>query len=296
MITKSWHWGEVDRDYTVMRRWLAAEPAWRYGPDRIHQVAHLVHERLSSVRSIVGARYADVGAGCHHPLGTCTALYLNGLSFAVALDAAPTDERRAAEALYDLLVDCLVDPDRWHWSELARERFLLNIRRFDLKALRSGDLAGGIAGVPIRHAVCDLADPPLHEGSLDLMSSQAVLEHFLDHERVLARLHDLLAPGGVGVHHIDLTDHRRYEEPDRYHPFSFLAEADDWSDGLCNRLRASEFLAAIEAAGFETRLLAKTRLPLPEGFRARIAGRFRAMPLEELETTNLDCLTIRPDR
>ncbi|MCB9832631.1 MAG: methyltransferase domain-containing protein [Planctomycetes bacterium] len=287
------HWGRLDPVYSELRRRLRADPAWRYGPLRVHEVASRVHERLSRQGSIVGLRYLDVGAGQQHPLGTTVALYLNGLSFGAAMDYAATEPRRAAEALYDLLVDCLVEPDRWHWSDIARDRFLGNVRRFDLPALRAGDLDRGIRDLPLRYLVGDLGNPPFKPESFDLMSSQAVLEHFLDHGQVFARLYQLLARGGRAYHRIDLSDHRRYDEPDRFHHWSFLAEDEAWSDGLCNRLRAEEMVAALAAAGFEVEVQERHRLPLPPGFRSRLAGRFAAMSDAEIETTAIDCLTSR---
>ena len=288
------HWGSLDPHFTKIRRMLRIDPGWRYGPLRVHQVAKPVYDNLARSGSIVGLRYADIGAGTQHPFGTSTVLYLNGVSFAAPLDVQATDAPRAAEALYDLLVDCLVEPEKWHWSEISRQSFLANIHRFDLPALQSGNLSVGIQSVPLRHTVGDLIDLPFQPSSFDLMSSRAVFEHFLDYRVVLNSLFRLMSPGGRSYHQIDLSDHRHYMQSHQYNAWSFLTEPEDWSDGLCNRLRAGEFIREIENAGFQVEVIDEHRKPLPADLRPNLAGRFAAMADEELEITALYCQLTRP--
>ena len=73
-------------------------------------------------------------------------------------------------------------PEDWHWSFLNRDDYLARIYSFDLKALREGDLDTGLANVPIKHIVTNIYKPAIKSGSIDIMSSRAVLEHFLDFE------------------------------------------------------------------------------------------------------------------
>jgi hypothetical protein len=287
-------WDQLDPIFTLARRRLFQDPEWRYGPRRVHEVARRVFDRFRVHGGIEGKVYCDLGCGEHHPFGTSAILLLNGAASTVALDRVKFDLARAAEALFDLLTDCLIDPDSWHWRDGSRGDFLKRIEQFDLRALRAGDLERGIADVPMRLVSSELSDCPIGEGSIDRMSSQAALEHFLDFERAISRLRSMMAPEGIAYHAIDLVDHRSYVDPQRYHWWSFLAEGSDWSDGLCNRLRYSEIRKKVEEAGFEILRFDGARRAMPPGFESQIRGRFAEMPRDELETYGIECVIRNP--
>ena len=116
------------------------------------------------------------------------------------------------------------------------------------------------------------------------MSSRAVLEHFLDFEMACHKLWALMSPGSVAYHEIDLVDHRAYGSL-KYHWWSFLAEDEQWSDGLCNRLRASEIREYFERTGFEIIAYdARDKVEMPIEFRKQLKGRFASMSDEELNS------------
>jgi hypothetical protein len=290
------NWIALDRIFTACRRQLYKDEDWRYGPLRVRAVAREVFDALAGHTSLENKVYCDLGCGAEHPFGTSTVCYVNGASQAVAMDVNGTDPARAAEALYDLLTDCLASPQRWHWSTISPDQYLERIRAFNLQALRGGDLEAGLAQTPLRHIVSDITNAALAEGSLDLMSSRAVLEHFLDFGQAVHRMLSLLAPGGFAYHNIDLVDHRAYANPGKYHWWSFLAEDESWSDGLCNRLRSSEIRAQFESAGFEVLRYDCRRAQMPPGFRAQIKGRFAQMCDDDLATIGVDCVIRRPPR
>lgn len=290
---KTLHWTKLDQLYTTVRREVAARRDWRFGPARVREVAREAFDATAPHGALRGGTYCDLGCGVFHPHGVATVMHLNGADATIALDLHRTDPRRAAEALGDLLLECLAQPDRWHWSDLPREEFLERARRFDLDALRAGRLADGLAGLPLRHVVTDIHHPSLEAGMIDIMSSRAVLEHFLDFERAAGRLFALLRPGGVASHVIDLVDHRAYDGPAHHH-WSFLTEDEHWTDGLVNRLRSCELRACFERAGFEVLAYATRSGRLPDGFRSQVAGRFQAMSDEELAITTVHCVLRRP--
>jgi hypothetical protein len=290
------NWGLVDGVFSACRRRLRHDPDWRLGPDRVKEVAREAFDRLSACTSLENRVYCDLGCGKLHPYGPSAVMYLNGAGSAIALDLADADPRRAAEALYDLLVECIVFPDHWHWSGISREDFNRRARQFNLEALRDGDLRVGLELTPLRHVVTDIHNPCLAEGAIDIMASRAVLEHFLDFGLAVQRLYALMAPGAVAFHHIDLVDHRAYGDPSRYHWWSFLAEDDDWSNGHVNRLRASEIRALFEKAGFEVLRYDCQKGQMPEGFRSRLKGRFARMPDDELNTIWVELVLRRPGK
>lgn len=284
-------WVKLEPIYISARRKLLQSRKWRYGPLFVRDNVKPVREKLAKYNiSIKDKVYCDLGCGTHHPYGTSAVMYINGAASTIATDVEDSDSKRAAEALYELLLDCLVNPDSWHWSSLAREEYLTRVQNFDFKALREGDLQVGLASVPLEHIVTSIYEPTIPLGTIDIMSSRAVLEHFLDFEMACHKLRALMAPAGVAYHLIDLDDHRAYGST-QYHRWSFLAEDEQWSDGLCNRLRASEIREYFERADFEIiayDLIKKAEMPM--GFRKQLKGRFASMSDEELNCTQVSCL------
>jgi SAM-dependent methyltransferase len=290
---KGLHWTHLDTVYTAARREIERRQEWRFGPARVHEVAKEAFDAIAPFSSPVRNVYCDLGCGTYHPHGVASVMFMNGADATVALDLKAGDARRAAEALADLVIECLARPEHWHWSAVSREEFLTRARRFDLDALRAGELATGMAGLPMRHVVTDIHHPSLEVESIDLMASRAVLEHFLDFERAVERLYQLMRPGGVATHMIDIVDHRAYEGSD-HHWWSFLTERESWSDGVTNRLRSCEIRPHFERVGFEVLSYRNATSPLPPGFRGRVAGRFRAMSDEELSVTGVSCVLRKP--
>jgi SAM-dependent methyltransferase len=265
------------------------------GPCRVLEVARECHEHLGRFTSIQQKIYFDLGCGREHPFGTSAVMFLNGCDGCLGIDLDPLDIQRVSEALFDLLVDCLIRPERWHWGQNSRDDFLKRLGLFDLAALQTGDLATGMKLVPMHFQLADISTCTLAgSGRIGLMSSRAVLEHVMDFAAGLARMMDMLAPGGVAYHSVDLTDHRWYGDPVTYHHWSHLAEAEDWTGGSVNRLRACEITEHFQAAGFEVLWFSPNRKPMPPGFRRQMRGRFAAMPEEELEIIDAGWVVRKP--
>lgn len=100
----------------------------------------------------------------------------------------------------------------------------------------------------------DLCDTPI-KGKVDFIYSIAVLHHIKGLDRYIRMMHDLLNPGGMMFHVIDLKD--------KFHffgnPFLFYKYSDFTWDRLLtddavtytNRVRYREYLDMFEANGFE---------------------------------------------
>jgi Methyltransferase domain len=284
-------WVRLEPIYISSRRKLLQSRKWRYGPLFVWDNAKPVFDKLAEYNiSVEGKVYCDLGCGTHHPYGTSAIMYINGAASTIATDMQDADKRRAAEALYDLLQDCLVNPDSWHWSSVTREEYLTRIQNFNFKALREGNLEVGLVSVPLKHIVTSIYEPSIPSGGIDIISSRAVLEHFLDFEIACHKLWALMSPGSIAYHLIDLVDHRSYGSLE-YHQWSFLAEDEQWSDGVCNRLRASEIYKYFENTGFEIKACDVTKnAEMPMGFRKQLRGRFASMSDEELNTLQIACL------
>lgn len=118
-----------------------------------------------------------------------------------------------------------------------------------LAAVGGGYEATTLIRVP--EAAEDLSS--ISAGSIDLVYSNAVLEHIVDISAVVKELARITRAGGCGVHQIDLRDHRSFERPLEHllipdHDFALLAEGVFYEFG--NRVRASEFDAHFAQAGF----------------------------------------------
>jgi SAM-dependent methyltransferase len=141
-------------------------------------------------------------------------------------------------------------------------------------------------------APCDATATGLPDASFELVTSTWTLEHIPagDIVAILREMRRLLTPEGIVSCLVDLKDHFSYFEPS-LPPYNFLRFSDrafsmvnpqlQWQ----NRLRAPEYRALAEAAGFA--VLSEVDEPgLPQDVAAlrelRVAQRFRAFSVEEL--------------
>jgi SAM-dependent methyltransferase len=98
-----------------------------------------------------------------------------------------------------------------------------------------------------------LIDAPA--GHFDLVISNAVFEHIVDVGLATRRIFEVLRPGGVSCHQVDLRDHRDFSRPLEYLLMSAQEEArwlaqSEHHQG-CQR-RRSDYEAAFARAGFDT--------------------------------------------
>jgi len=289
------NWRALDRLFTASRRQLLSIPGWRYGTSFVHTVVTRTVRELTRYTPIEGKVYCDIGCGQYHPYGISAVMYINGATSTIAVDMQEANRARAAEALYDLLVDCLAHPQDWRLSSICKEEFFDRIGRFNLKALRLGDLNDGLADTPLRYVIGDIRDVGIQPESIDLMSTTAVLEHFLDFETAAKQLFSFMSAGAIACHAIDLKDHRAYAQPEKYSWWSFLAEEESWSDSHTSRLRSTEIRHLLEKTGFEIlRYDGTERGDLPADIRNSFKGRFSSMSEEELSITRVDCVLRKP--
>lgn len=287
------HWHQLDNIYSAIRRDLTRRPDWRFGPDRVYEVAKEGFDGIKSKIDIRDKSYCDLGCGTFHPFGVATVMYINGAKETISLDLHPANEPRAAEALADLLKEIICFPKKWTWSSVTEAQLLGRARQFDLKALSEGNLLDGIGCLPLKHIVTDIHNPVIPKNFIDVMTSRAVLEHFLDFETASKRFLDIMKPGGYAYHSIDLVDHRAYEN-NKYHFWSFLTEDQYWSDGVCNRLRPFQIREILEKSGFCILDYDIITAEPPEGFINTISDCYKNMPNSELKATTVQCVIQKP--
>ena len=131
---------------------------------------------------------------------------------------------------------------------------------------------------------------------VDFTCSWTVLEHVADVDAVIANLGRHTKPGGLGVHHIDMSAHWLGPADD---PLHFLTYP-DWLwwlmahyQGAPNRVRFSRFERLFAQHGFElVEVLRKRELDRDyvEKKRKSLAPRFRVLETDDLALVSATCL------
>lgn len=128
---------------------------------------------------------------------------------------------------------------------------------------------------------------PLPDGSFDIIFSAACLEHVSDPMRAAQRIVDLLAPGGLSVHGIDLRDHRDLDAPHGFLRYpDWLWHAATSHKISTNRWRASDWKDGFKRAGLvDVAIESRGDVPVSAQERAAMDPQFRAKSLEDLSMT-----------
>ena len=131
----------------------------------------------------------------------------------------------------------------------------------------------------------------IRSGSVDLVFSQAVLEHvrLQDFGPLLVEMRRILAPHGIASHQIDLKDHLAASLNHlRFSQGVWESDFMAHSGFYTNRLRRPEIEQMFRAAGFDVDIQGVRRwpsLPLP---RRKLSRPFRSLPDEELRVSQFD--------
>lgn len=281
----------TDSVFTEARRILYKNNHWRFGDNRTKIVVDEFMEHLNRHTTIMGKRYFDLGCGKHNPFGHSIIMYLNGATETIAFDLVKyEDNKRASEAIYDLLANCALNPKKWIYTEVNESQFMNRIRSIDVDALRLGNLKEGLNNLPLKHIQGNINTTEFPDNSVDIVTSRSVLEHFLNFDIAIRNLYRFLNSNSFSFHSIDLVDHRAYRNPKKYNYWSFLCKPDDWTDNLCNRLRSSEIRTVFENVGFEVSEWNVKKHVFPKNLRNSLKGRFRDMSDEELSITGVNCV------
>lgn len=279
-----------DDMYIQSRRVLWDDPVWRQGPERAFEVASEAINIFLECAEALHVPYMEIGSGPYSPLGVSAVMYLNGIESTMALDITKADTQRSAEALYDLLAACALEPQKWNLTGQTTDIFMKRIGLFDIPALKKGDLLRGISNTELKYVLGDLEHIPLSNEVVSLVSSRATLEHILNFKSGMKELFRVMRPGGVAFHSIDLVDHRIYRDSNKYNMWSFLTEENNPIGEWCNRLRTNEILKIAENAGFETHVIEQKKHDMPEDILQKLTPHYSRMDHEDLQTTNLACV------
>lgn len=273
---------------------------------------HLVMARTNGLRDdprIV----AELGPG--DSLGIGLAALLTGASRYVGLDLVDYADPARSMAVFDELLALFRTrapiPDAGEFPEVKpylpsyefpkallpemRMDLCLQERRVDAirTALRNlNDESGEIA---IAYRAPWYAANVIRRGSIDMIYSQAVLEHVDDLETTYGALAEWLAPGGVASHQIGFVSHGLTPEWNGHWAISDPV----WKlirgrrAYLLNREPASTHTRLIKRSGLEIR--SQVRVNLAGGIgRSRLAKRFRTMTDDDLTTKAIFVQAVKP--
>ena len=247
--TFPFNWATLDNLHRVTHQALWEHDFWWYGPNKVLEYISVYkpHFKFANFQDAV---VVDFGCGTWSPLGASAVFYLNGARSAFAVDIEPCrDTARAADALCELLLECIADPERWLFSSIDRQDFIRRILSFDLKKLRTGDLNGGIANTGVKHLVGDIRELLTEDESVDIIVSNTVLEHIEELKEISVFFHKILSGKGTMIHNVDFTDHRVYSDPSK-NKWSFMTIDGGDSIGI-NKLRYSDIERIFADAGFK---------------------------------------------
>lgn len=114
---------------------------------------------------------------------------------------------------------------------------------------------GGYCPESIRHYSCAIEVlSGIPDSSVDIVYSNAVLEHLYDPEAAFRSLARVSKPGALGLHQVDFRDHKMLDRPLEFLLWSNAEFAKKFEEchGECgNRYRPYEYKAFFEAAGFD---------------------------------------------
>jgi SAM-dependent methyltransferase len=244
--------------------------------------------------SLVGLRILELGPG--HTLVSGLLYAVHGARSYVAADIYPLAAKDSSP--YRSLREHLAErPPLVPFPGLAEARAQA-LRRFDEVVDLSGPEARFVEErVAWRYPV-DASALPFADASFDVVLSNASFEHFADPGKAARECARVLAPGGLGLHQIDMRDHRDFSRPLEFLRFGEEEWQRTWRSYqrmFTNRLRKGDFVRLFEEAGtLVESAVANTKTEVDAALRSRLDARFRDLPPEELEAVSAFFVVRKP--
>jgi SAM-dependent methyltransferase len=195
---------------------------------------------LNAIRSLVpapaGKSVLEVGPGINY--GCVMYLAAHGMRPMVADRFLAPWEEEYHTAFYSALRD-----------EVARRE-----PQADVRPLTALVKAGGYPERVLARFESPLERIPIADDSVDIVFSNAVVEHLYDLDESFAQLYRITRPGGFNLHQVDFRDHRDFSRPLEYLLLSETDFQDEFArrHGECgNRYRPDETTERMRAAGFD---------------------------------------------
>lgn len=142
---------------------------------------------------------------------------------------------------------------------------------------------------------------PMDPDTIDFVFSHSGFEHFITPQQTVVRIFEVLKPGGITAHSIDLRDHDDFSRPYEFLKYDGKKWANKFNDEnihlYTNRWRARDYVEAFESAGFEI-LEQKTESAgkITEADKKTFGPLFQKYTLEELAVTHLTLVVRKPEK
>jgi len=249
-------------------------------------------------------RVAELGPGDSFGIGL--AAMLSGTDRYVAFDAKPHASVERNLSVFAELVQLFTQhapiPDETEFPEvfprlecydfprplLSETRLATALQPDRLNAIRRALTRPSPDDSPVEIAYVAPWDQaaPVGPGTVDMVISQAVLEHVEDPHATYAALSRWVCPGGIMSHSIDFQSHGLTESWNGHWTLGDLTWHMVRGDRpyLLNRLPYSAHLALMERFGF--RLVTNRRYEAPGLARRALSPRFRSLADEDLVTAS----------
>lgn len=255
---------------------------------------------------ISGAQIGELGPG--DSLGIGLAALLSGAARYVGLDIVPYSSKADLERMFDELLNMYTKGERvpddkefpflrpridsYEFPRDAVDRRNLSTKAEEIRnQLRAGLNSGSLLGYKVPWTSL----PQIDQASLDLIFSQAVLEHIDSLEETYRAMFAWLKPGGYASHVIDFRAHGRAPFWNGHWAYS------DWQwrlvrgkrEYLLNREPLSTHIVLAKKVGFK--LLVIERNQAPNGFEVQdLAPRFCRIDADDAHTSGVFLILQKP--
>lgn len=211
--------------------------------------------------SLQGLRVLELGPGKSY--GWAVLLACTGAQV-IAADLYPSAwEADYHGPLYQRVRERMADDDRFDVGPIDR-------------LLESGRFCEDV--VQVVHSPAETLTLP--EASVDVVFSNAVVEHLYDHRLAFEKLFRITRPGGYSLHWIDFRDHRDFTRPLEYLLMSrpaFEKEFGMRKGEMGHQLRPAELEQIVREIGFEV-VRSETALEADPEYLADFQERLQATP------------------
>ena len=257
----------------------------------------LVRPNIEQHLPVKDATWVELGAGSINPWSFSMALLAMGAKKAVPIDLDPVgDSKAACCTLFEIAKAIIVDPASVVGSDgsgITPQEILNNLHGFNFAELSNGSISG-IPSSRLDYRLESVYEMTLPEASVDVVVSNAFLEHVPDVSKAVKAIARITKPGGYGVHIIDTIDHWTYGVPGAG-PLDFLKiDPDEPLVHGSNRVRPKEFVNIFERNGFEV-LSANYGNPVPVTLKERsnFLAPWSAMAIDDLIPTLINIVVRR---
>lgn len=257
--------------------------------------------------SIKGARIGELGPG--DSIGIGLASLLSGAEQYVGLDIFPFSAKANLEIIFSELVNLYMektpipDQNEFPWIRPRIDSYAFPVHLIDIEdsGLRVSKIREELMGGDIGKGAYVTYQAPwnsrsdIAENSLDLVFSQAVLEHVDNLTETYEAMFTWLKPGGYASHVIDFRAHHLSPYWNGHWAYS------DWEwqivrgkrEFLLNRYSVSMHLDSARAAGFE--VLSSQYNEKPGGLpSSALSDRYRALSESDLKTSGAVLILQKP--